>query len=576
MHSGTQTPSRQPRFVGQRSGTTPLQLKSFWALHASGARGNVAGSLSSQSHGEPAHGQSQATKPSLSLSVHDAPPSQLSCAAATLGTAIARAKTAPTLATKHQSRNIEIIVVPRRRADKQLCASPNGLLGFVAVLRWPRSLMWLPVVVGVGHVSCGKPRPAATTAHTPFTVWLLDERLTSDGEDKPIPNARVVLDPAGGGDRVTMTTEPDGHVTFDDDFTQGGASITVLSDDHVYVTMLEASPDSARARPNVVGKPPSDLVIFPPRLDKVTERLTVELRGNIFGFTDPTNEVALSASALTRLGAATVLDPLYTLRAARGRPFFVIGHALKDLIDRDGNVVSNEIVKSFRIDLPARNDDELLDIDLATIAPLQTRLLSFRAELPQVADSPFVAGTRAYASVLSADSGVTLGIFASASKTADGRAFDIGVTVAQTDIAPERAFTQAVLAAPDGSRSVRIDEGIAAAGTTWSDFMVPPTIPDSDTPRSVRDPIPLTGFPPGAELTVRVLAGSQLLWVLYGPPGGPHKKSFTIPYRDEVTVASVQLFAVTLVAQTDRVVLPGHGELYRRSSSSHDVLVGKR
>ena len=432
----------------------------------------------------------------------------------------------------------------------------------------------MAALVCAGFVSCGS--PTAGAVHTPFTVWVFDERLTVDGEDKPIANARVAFDPAGGGERVTLTAEPDGHVTFDGDFTQGGASVTVLSDNHAFVTMLEASPDSARARPNTVGKPPSDLVVFPLRFDTVTEGLTAELRGNILGWKDPTNEVVVSASGLPTLGAAAVLEPRYTLRVPRDRPFFLFGHALKGLIDKDGNPVSNEVVKSFRIDLPARNGDELLDLDLAALAPLKTRALHLRAEIPEIESNPFVTGTRAYASVLSADSGVTLGVFGLSTPTADGRSFNIDVTLAETNIAPERPITRAALIAPDGSRSVRLVQGIASDGTAWSDFMAPPTVPDPDAPRTAKDAIPLEGFPPGADLMVKVFAGSQLFWILYGPPGGPHNKSFTIPYRDEIASTDVQVFAVSLIAQMDRVDLPPHGALYRRSSSYRDIHVAKR
>jgi len=283
-----------------------------------------------------------------------------------------------------------------------------------------------------------------------------------------------------------------------------------------------------------------------------------------------------SRSALARLGAATALEPRYALRAPRGRPFFVLGAALTSFIDPAGNPVSNDLVNAFRIDLPAREDDQLLDIDLATIPALPSRTLRMRAELPQVAGTPFGAGTRALASVLSADSALTLGIFSSSTATSDARAFDLSVTLVTTDIAPERPLTQAVLIAPDGSRSVRTEQGIAAEGTNWNDFAAPPTVRDPDAPRTARDPIPLDGFPPGAELTVRVLAGGQLFWIQYGPPGGPRASSFTIPYRDEIASTDVQVFAVSVVAQSDRVDLPSYGSFYRRAASSRDLRVSKR
>ena len=53
-------------------------------------------------------------------------------------------------------------------------------------------------------------------------------------------------------------------------------------------------------------------------------------------------------------------------------------------------------------------------------------------------------------------------MFIVATASADGRAFDISVKLAQTDITPERTVTQAVLVAPDGSRSIHTEQGIAA------------------------------------------------------------------------------------------------------------------
>jgi hypothetical protein len=272
----------------------------------------------------------------------------------------------------------------------------------------------------------------------------------------------------------------------------------------------------------------------------------------------------------------TVIEPFYVLRAPRDRSFFLLGHALKDLIDPAGNALSNDLIKSFRIDLPARNDDELLDLELATLAPLPTRPLRIHAEMPRSDGSPFVAGTRAYATVSSADSGLQLGIFAGATPTADGRGFDVDVTLAETDIAPERPLTQATLVAPDGSRSTRMEPGIVPSGAAWTDFQAPPTVPDPDAPRTTKDAIPLSGFPAGADLEVQVLAGGSLFWILHGPPGGPRERSFTIPYRDEVRSTDVQVFAVSVVAQTDRVVLPTRGELYRRASSFRDIHIRKR
>lgn len=422
--------------------------------------------------------------------------------------------------------------------------------------------------------ACTSSDSSSGGAHTPFTVWVYDERLTLDGEDKPLSSVRVAFDPPGSGARVTKTTEPDGHVTFDGDFTRGGASVTLLSEDHVYVTMLEASPETARARPNTIGKPPSDLVIFPLRLDRLNVARSVEVRGNLSGKSDSNNVVSLAASVLPRLGAYRALESTYLLRAPKDRPFFLLGHETKTLIDKDGAVVENELLKSFRLELPARADDQVLDLDLPKLPALPRRLLHVRTEAPEGAT--FGAGTRAVASVGSADSELEVGLFARARPSADGRSSEIDVTVVDTDISPERLVSRAVLTAADGSQSVRTEQGPMADGTVWKDFALPPTIPDPDAPRTIRDPIPLDGFPSGADLVAKVYAAGQLFWILYGPPGGPHGKTFAIPYRDEAGSADVQLFALSLIAEKERVELAPHGELYRYSSTFRDVALRKR
>lgn len=421
--------------------------------------------------------------------------------------------------------------------------------------------------------SCGSTespsRPGA-----PFTVWVFEERLTLDGEDQPLPNVRVAFDPPDGGERVTKTTDADGHATFEGDFTRGGASVTVLSDNHVYVTMLEASPESARARPNTIGKPPSDLVVFSPRLDRVTDDRTVELRGTISGKRDPNNVVSLTVSSLPRLGAYQAMESTYILRAPKERPFFLLGHETRTLVDDDRVVVEKHLEKSFRIELSARADDQLLELDLAKLPSLPTRLIRVRAEPPP--GGPFGTGARAFASVGSADSQLSVGLFAETRPNVDGRAFDIDVTLVDTNVSPERLLSQAVLYAPDGSQSVRTEQGTMADGAVWNDFPLPPSIPNPESWRDVRDPIPLDGFPPGSDLLAKVYAGGQLLWILHGPPGGPRAKTFAIPYRGEVTNALVGIFALSLSARRERVVLLPRGEFYRYTSTFRDVLLTKK
>lgn len=441
----------------------------------------------------------------------------------------------------------------------------------MGALRGRVALILTAALVG-SCASNDPPRPG-----TPLTIWVFEERITLDEADTPIGGARVAFDPPGGGERVEKLTEPDGHVTFEADFARGGASVTVLADDHVYVTMLEASPETARARPNALGKPASDLVVFPARADRLVEEKTVELRGYLFGKRGTNDLVSLAASALSRHGAAQSSETSYVLRAPKDRPFFVLGHETRTVVDANGNVtVENELLKSFRVELPARGDDELLDLDLPKLPALPTRLIHVRAEAPQGPSSPFGAGTRAVASVESADSGIVLGPHANTKWSADGRVFDIDVNVVDTEVAPERIFSRAVLSSPDGSESVRLEPGTMADGMVWKDFPLPPSLAGHEAPRTVRDPIPLDGFPTGAELVAKIYANGSLLWIVYGPPGGPREKSFTIPYRNEVTNGLVNVFALSISARSGRIELAPRGELYRYQSTFRDILLRRQ
>ena len=99
----------------------------------------------------------------------------------------------------------------------------------------------------------------------------------------------------------------------------------------------------------------------------------------------------------------------------------------------------------------------------------------------------------------------------------------------------------------------------------------------ADAERATTDPIPLDGFPAGADLRLDVFAADQLIWILHGPPGGPHGKSVVLPspLGIEFTV-DIRLLAVSIVAEVDRIGLPPHGELYRRSATSRDMTLRRR
>jgi hypothetical protein len=424
-------------------------------------------------------------------------------------------------------------------------------------------------------VACGGSSSTAPSAPTtPFTVWVFDEGSTIADEGAPLPGVTVALDaPAGGAAaaRVVKTTEADGHVTFDADLSHGGLHVSAFSADHTLVTMLDASPDTARARPNTFGKPAEDLAIVLPRLDATIRSSTVELRGAIAGKRDLADALSLSAGAVRRIGQDETKAATYAIRAPKNVPFVVLGHEAGTQSDTNGTITF-EHVKSFRLDLPARAADEVLDIDVAASPALAMQPLHLRADIPTGNASPFVPGTRASAIVQSADSSLLVGTFGSITATSDALGFDLVVNVAQTDIAPERVTTQASIVAPDGTTSIRTELGIAADKTVWSDFLFP--APVDSVNQSISDPVPLAGFPAGADLRLEVYAADQLVWILRGPPDGPHADSVTMPPPLGIDFPiAVQLVALLVIAQADRVPLPPHGELYRRVAVSHDVIL---
>lgn len=418
--------------------------------------------------------------------------------------------------------------------------------------------------------SSSSPAPHAPT--TPFTVWVFDEGATTNDGGAPLGGVMVALDPlvpSADMPRVVRNTEADGHVTFDADLSHGGVHVSAFSADHTLVTMLDASPDSARARPNTFGKPAEDLAIVLPRLDATIRSSAVELRGGITGKRDPTDSVALSASAVRRLGQAETKAATYALRGPKSTPFVVLGHESGTPSDVNGTITF-EHVKSFRMDVPARDKDEMLDIDVGALPALPVQPLHLRADIPTGSASPFIPGTRASAIVGSADSSLLVGTFGSVAATSDMLGFDLVVNVAQTDIAPERISTQAAIVAPDGSTSIRTELGNVPDHTVWSDFLFPAPVADSN--RSIADPIPLAGFPAGADLRLQIYAAEQLVWILDGPPGGPRGDTVTMPPSLGIDFPiSVQVVALSIVAQADRVPLPPHDALYRRVAVSRDV-----
>jgi hypothetical protein len=428
------------------------------------------------------------------------------------------------------------------------------------------------VVVTLLGLACGDDGATSPRPKTPMTVWIFDDGVSPFDVAPPLPNVDVAFDPPSGGERIVRRTEADGHVRFEADFSKGGAQVSAFSADHTLLTMLDVSPESVSKRPNTFGKPESDLVVVLPRLDEATRRSTVELRGTLGGKRAPSSLVEIAASGVGRLGSATTSGTAYALRATAGRPFFLLGHEQGAEMRADG-IVAFEHFESFRIDVPARDADGVLDIDLAATAALPVRTVHLRATAP--AGSVFGPDTSASATVSSADSALLAGTFTKATRATTELAFDLEVTLAETDVGPERLLTRATLVAANGALTRRSELGVVADGTSWTDFLAPVEVPDAS--RSLADAIPLEGFPDGADLRIDVFANEQLIWVLHSPPGGPREKRVVLPAPFGVRFsADVQLFALSIVAERERIFLPPHGELYRQVAIGRDVIVRRR
>jgi hypothetical protein len=437
------------------------------------------------------------------------------------------------------------------------------------MIRAVRSLVDLRLLaLGLLLVACGSSGSAAPPT-TPFTVWVFDEGETAAAEGAPLPRVTVALDPAAGGERVTRMTESDGHVTFDVDFARGPVHVSAFSVDHTLVTALDATPDTARARPNGFGKPAEDLAIVLPRLDATIRREAIQVHGAITGKRDLANTLALSTSAVRRLGDAETTAATYAVRAPRDQAFVVLGHEAVPLQESAGGFTVDH-VKTFRIDVPARPSDYVLDLDVASLPALPVQKVRLGVSPPVGNGTPFVSGTRAAAVVESADSKLLVGAFGSLTTTPDGLGFDLVMNVAQTDITPERVSTRASVIAPDGSTSIRTELGVVPDGMRWNDFLSPMPVVDGNA--TLAEPISLAGFPPGADLRLEIYAAAQLVWVLRGPPGGLHADSVTMPPPLGIDFpVTVQVVAVSVAALADRVELPPHGELYRRVAISRDL-----
>lgn len=373
-----------------------------------------------------------------------------------------------------------------------------------------------------------------------LTVRIVEEPLLlGDPSDRPVPSAEVAFDPPSGSvARITAIADGDGRATFDvpEGDLRGGAAVTVFSPDHLSFSRLDVTE--------------RDLTLAVPKLDVATSDRTVQLSGAIIGKTPLGSIVDLSASKLDRLGRTTTPTETYAFRVPRAQPFFVIGYE---------QLNQGALVRSFRIDVPAKESDARLDVDLASLPALVPRTVHVKVTSP----GSMAGGATTTANVISAESSLFLGT----PVKVEGN--DVELSVVDTDLGGERAITRGVVIGADGARSIRTEVGIVPDGTTWSDLVECPKIPEAS--RLKTDPIPLADFPDGAELRVKMIAGGKLGWIIAGPPGGLREKTIALP--PSFRVEFPRLVAVTIAAQLDPVELGPGRKIYRRVGVSRDVLL---
>jgi hypothetical protein len=392
--------------------------------------------------------------------------------------------------------------------------------------------------------ACSGDDTTATPARVQMTVRLVEEPLlVDDPSDRPIAAAEVAFDmprdASGNRERVTAVTDADGRATFDvaEDALRGDAVVTMYSPEHLSYSRLDVTE--------------REVTLVVPRLDAATSERTVQLTGAISGRAGTTT-VDLSASKIDRLGRAITDETTYAMRIPRAQPFFLVGQEL------DSKDVP---LKSFRIDVPAKDSDSRLDVDLASVTPLAPRTIRMRVTPP----ASMAAGATIFANVVSAESSLFLG---APTKVEDGA---IELAVIDTDLGGEHALTRGVVIASDGARSIRTEVGVVADDTTFGDLLAPPKVAEAS--RLKTDPIPITDFPDGAALRVEMIAGGKLGWILVGPKGGLREKTIALP--PSFRVEFPRLVAVTIAAQMDPIDIGGGRTLYRRVGVSRDVLLNR-
>lgn len=346
----------------------------------------------------------------------------------------------------------------------------------------------------------------------PYTIWVYHARDTATDSHTPIGGATVAIDPPGGGERVELTTEADGHVTTNIDFTKGTANISVSAPEHAVISLVGTDPDVIASIPkpnNPVGKPDTDFVFVLPTNGKGSIARSVELSGKITGKTDAGNIAGLmpTGSYQSWQGPADT----YAVRVPKDKPFTLMGFEAPVY---DGSLERGFVaspVRVFRTERPAMSANGTFDIDVSQ-GTLSTTPLNWKIEITGGDSGPLGGTSVCFANVNSIDSGANIGLSEKRELLPDKSGWTLLTQLAQTDLAPEQMRSITVIQNTDKSASIAQQLGAAPDGTVFKDYLLPASVIVTKQTRA--DAISLEGAPAAEQINIDLRSGQDTEWLV--------------------------------------------------------------
>jgi hypothetical protein len=372
--------------------------------------------------------------------------------------------------------------------------------------------------VAIAASSCGSSHPLASSgpAAAQLTVYVVEPPPNPYDDLVPLPGAHVVVDPPGGGARVTADADADGKATFAGvDLSKGPVTVTAFAAGHTMVTLFDVTPDIIANLPLTIvyAKGGGNLVLGVPPLAFPTP---LDLKGTIKGKTTDTDTVTLSTT--TAQGQFQSSHAGFHVAVQKGKAASLVGLEWTPVKDDSPTGGSETNVKWARLDAPAMTADGTLDFDFATASPIVPTKVSGKLARPGGATGPFGQAVPTWQ--VAASEGTFLGSRTTVTVAADGASFDYtGEYVSVTGTHP---LFQALLYADATKDSFALLQGETppADGETIDGFLSIPATPGAT---SIGAPVALSGIAPDAKavgLVVFATGGVTPLWVATWPLGG--------------------------------------------------------